>query len=125
MTVIHVRRPSRLVPLALTGDDEAAHRWLEALEAAGIPAELHIEDGTRLVSGSSIFPTGQVFATSLHVAADHLDQAAALLIDMGWDGKRVGSAAGARTFDSRFMISAAVVAATLLGVIVTLLVRGV
>lgn len=82
---------SDLVPFALTLDNEAAERWAAALQREGVEAELRIEDGRALNSGSSVFPTGPIFATALYVPVSERERAASVLIDLGWDGKQVGA----------------------------------
>jgi len=124
MTAMHERRSPRLVPFALTGDDAAAQRWLEALDEAGIPAQVHIEDGTRLATGSSMFPTGRIFATAIYIAPECREQAAALLIDLGWDGRQLGGARRGRSLDQRVVVGGAV-GVSLLGLVLALLLRGV
>ncbi len=124
MTAMHARRPPRLVPFALTDDDDAARRWLEALEEADIPAELHIEDGTRLATGSSMFPTGRIFATAIYIAPECREQAAALLIDLGWDGRQLGGGHRGRSLDDRLVLAGALGVALLI-LMLALLLRGV
>jgi hypothetical protein len=123
MATMHTRRSPRLVPFALTADDEAAHRWLDALHDAGIPAELHIEDGTRLATGSSVFPTGRIFATAIYIAPQYRDRAAALLIDLGWDGKQRGAGQRRRSRD-QLLIVAGAVGMSLLGLVLAIVLRG-
>lgn len=123
MTLMHAGHSPRLVPFALTADDVAAHRWLEALEEADIPAELHIEDGTRLATGSSIFPTGQVFATAIYIAPDCRERAATVLIDLGWDGRQLGARHRARPPRDWFVAGVAV-GVSLLGLVLVIVLRG-
>ncbi len=112
---------SELVPFALTLDDEAAERWHEALTTAGIDAELRIEDGRALNSGSSVFPTGPIFATALYIAASERERAASVLIDHGWDGRQIGAGHQRRVLpDGRTTLLGAVLMA-LLVVVVALL----
>ena len=87
MTAIRVERPAPLVRLAVAGDEDEARRWLDALTRAEIDAELRIEEAARLAAGSSVFPTGPAFATALYVAASRRADAAAVLIDVGWQGR--------------------------------------
>lgn len=119
-------RPTRMIPLATTDDESAARRWLGALEAAEIAAELRIEDARRMGNSSSVLPLGPVFATTLYVVAERRTQAAAVLIDLGWDGRQIGAGVGERSIPrSSFIgggIAAAVGAAALLAAI---LLRGV
>jgi hypothetical protein len=115
------------MPFAMTDDDDVAHRWLDALSEAGIPAELHIEDGTVLASGSSVFPTGRIFASAIYIPPESREQAAALLIDLGWDGRQLGGAAHgprSRSFEA-LVIAAAVAAAGVLSIAVLLALRGI
>ena len=122
MTAMHARRSPRLVPFALTADDASAERWLAALKEAGIPAQIHIEDGTRLASGSSMFPTGPVFASAIYVAPECRDQAAKLLIDLGWDGRQLGAAHQEHALEQRVLVGGAV-SVSLIGLVVVLLLR--
>lgn len=108
-----------LVPLALTSDDAAATRWIEALQREGIDAELRIEDGLRLNSGSSVFPTGPLFATALFVPADERERAASVLIDHGWDGRQIGAGHRRSLSDRRTALAGAVLM-VLLVLLVTL-----
>jgi hypothetical protein len=114
------------MPFAMTDDDDVAHRWLEALEAADIPAELHIEDGTVLATGSSVFPTGRIFASAIYIPPESREQAAALLIDLGWDGRQLGGGehrGRGRSFEAA-VIAAAVIAAGVLSVAILVALRG-
>lgn len=111
---------SELVPFALTLDDEAAERWVEALGHAGIEAELRIEDGRALNSGSSVFPTGPIFATALYVAAGQREQAASVLIDHGWDGRQLGAGHRRGLTDRRTALLGAVLMALFVAVIALL-----
>lgn len=111
---------SELVPFALTLDDEAAERWVEALGHAGIEAELRIEDGRALNSGSSVFPTGPIFATALYVAAGQREQAAAVLIDHGWNGRQLGAGHRRGLTDRRTALLGAVLMALFVAVIALL-----
>lgn len=112
--------PSDLVPFALTTDDEAAERWFQALRHAGIDSELRIEDGRQLNTGSSVFPTGPIFATALYVAASERDRAASVLIDHGWDGRQIGAGRRQGRANRRTALAGAL-AMVLLLLLVTLL----
>jgi len=111
---------SELVPFALTLDDEAAERWAAALEREGIEAELRIEDGRALNSGSSVFPTGPIFATALYVPASERERAASVLIDHGWDGRQLGAGHRRGLPDGRTTLLGAVLMALLVVVIALL-----
>ncbi|MBX7110851.1 MAG: hypothetical protein K1X87_03255 [Dehalococcoidia bacterium] len=111
---------SELVPFALTLDDEAAERWAAALEREGIEAELRIEDGRALNSGSSVFPTGPIFATALYVPASQRERAAAVLIDLGWDGRQLGAGHRRGLGDRRTALMGAVLMALLVAAIALL-----
>ena len=124
MTTMHAGHSPRLVPFALTADDVAAHHWLEALEEAGIPAELHIEDGSRLVTGSSVFPTGQIFANAIYIAPDCRDRAAAVLIDLGWDGRQLGGGRPTGRPRKDWLVAGGAVGVALLGLTLTVALRG-
>lgn len=123
MATMHTRRSPRLVPFAITADDDAAHRWIDALHEAGIPAELHIEDGTRLATGSSVFPTGRIFASAVYIAPEHRDRAAALLIDLGWDGRQQG-ASHRRPSRDQLLVVVGAVGMTLVGLGMAVVLRG-
>lgn len=94
----------------MTDDAAMARRWLTALEAAAVPVELRIEDARRLGTTSSVLPFGPVFATALYVAADRRADAAAVLIDLGWDGHRVGGGLRGRALPVHALIGSAVAA---------------
>lgn len=104
-------RPTRMIPLATTDDESAARGWLGALEAAEIAAELRIEDARRMGNSSSVLPLGPVFATTLYVAAERRTQAAAVLIDLGWDGRQVGAGVGERPIPRSSLIGGGIAAA--------------
>ena len=110
MTTQRVFRPSRMVPLAFTEDEGAARQWLASLDAAGIPAELRIEDARRMGTSSSVLPLGPVYATALYVAPDQRIDAAAVLIDLGWDGRHVSDGLHRRTLPLKALIGGAVAA---------------
>lgn len=124
MAVSHVH--ARFVPLAITDDEVMARRWVEALDAAGVPVELRIEDSRRLGTTSSMLPFGPVFATALYVAADRRDDAAAVLIDFGWDGRRVGRGLNSSGLLPSQALVGSVVAATLSGLalVASIIIRG-
>ena len=117
MTTQRVFRPSRKVPLAFTEDEAAARRWLASLDAAGIPAELRIEDARRMGTSSSVLPLGPVYATALYVAAERRTEAAAVLIDLGWDGRHVSGGLNRRALPVAALLGGAV-AATVAGLAV-------
>lgn len=104
-------RPTRMVPLATTEEEALARRWLGALEAAEVPAELRIEDARRMGNSSSVLPLGPVFATTLYVAAERRTQAAAVLIDLGWDGRQIGARVGDRSIPRSSLIGGGIAAA--------------
>ena len=124
MATMHTRHSQRLAPFALTSDEDAAHRWLDALQVAGIPAELHIEDATRLATGSSMFPTGRIFASAVYIAPEYRDRAAALLIDLGWDGRQLGAGQRGRVRNERLLAGVVAVGLALLGLGFAFLLRG-
>lgn len=111
---------SELVPFALTLDDEAAERWAAALGREGIDAELRIEDGRALNSGSSVFPTGPIFATALYVPVSERERAASVLIDLGWDGRQLGAGRRPGLSERRTALVGAVLMALLVAVIALL-----
>jgi len=75
------------VLLDVIRDEAAAHDWLEALRAHGIPAELRFADGQRYSPLSSAYPIGPLFVYPLFVPAAERAAAARVLIDLGWDGR--------------------------------------
>lgn len=75
-----------MVLLTVLRDEDTAQHWRDALEEAGIVAELTIEDGSYLSPTSSMYPTRMHFVFPLRVPADQRRPAAELLIDLGWDG---------------------------------------
>ena len=76
-----------LAPIAAHPDAEVAGAWRDALIAAGVTAELHIEDAARFNLAASPWPTGAPFAYVLHAPRADRARAAAALIDAGWDGR--------------------------------------
>ncbi len=115
-----------MVPLAFTEDEAAARRWLASLESAGIPAELRIEDARRMGTSSSVLPLGPVYATALYVAAERRTDAAAVLIDLGWDGRHVSGGLNRRTLPVAALLGGALAAtaAALAVALAALLQRG-
>jgi hypothetical protein len=99
-----------MVPLAVTEDEGAARHWLASLDAAGIPAELRIEDARRLGNSSSVLPLGPVYATALYVAAERRVDAASVLIDLGWDGRHVSEGLHHRALPLRALLGGTVAA---------------
>ena len=104
-------RPTRMVPLATSEDESVARRWLGALEDADVPAELRIEDARRMGNSSSMLPLGPVFATTLYVAAERRTQAAAVLIDLGWDGRQIGPRVGTSLINRSSLLGGGIAAA--------------
>lgn len=84
----------RWVVLDVIRDAETAHDWLDALHAAGVDAELRFEDATRYASVSSAYPTGSLFVYPLLVPASQREEAARVLIDLGWRGGGNGGLGG-------------------------------
>jgi len=117
----------RFIPLAITDDEDLARRWVAALDAAGVPVELRIEDARRLGTTSTMLPFGPVFATALYVAADRRSDAAAVLIDLGWDGRRVGRGVHKRGLLPQQALVGSAVAATISGLalVASVLIRGI
>jgi hypothetical protein len=99
-----------MIPLAFTEDEAAARHWLATLEAAAIPAELRIEDARRMGTSSSILPLGPVYATALYVAAERRTEAAAVLIDLGWDGRHVSGGLDRKTLPTAALLGGALAA---------------
>ena len=80
-----------LVLLTVQRDGDLATSWLEALDAEGIEAELHLRDAASFSPTSSVYPTGAPLVHALFVSGRDRDRAAALLIDLGWDGRGMSS----------------------------------
>ena len=76
-------------------------------------------------NSSSVLPLGPVFATTLYVAAERRTQAAAVLIDLGWDGRHIGAGVGERPISRSALIGGGVAAAVgAVALIVAILLRG-
>ncbi len=126
----HLPRPAHFIPLAMTDDQAMARGWLDALNAAGIPAELRIEDARRMLATAAVrpmrpLPIGPVYATTLLVLTEERARAAALLVDLGWDGRRVAATVGQHPLTTAAWWSGAA-AATVSGlaIVVMALIRG-
>jgi hypothetical protein len=118
--------PTRMVPLATTEDEPRARAWLGALDAADIAAELRIVDARRMGNSSSMLPLGPVFATTLYVDRAERERAAAVLIDVGWDGRRIGTGVGDVSISRSALVGGAVAAAVgLAAFALAILLRGV
>lgn len=115
----------RWVLLAVARDDHTADEWAAALAAAGLDAEVRIGEAAQL-TGRSSYVLGvnsapdYLFAFPVFVPESQREQAAAALIDAGWDGRH-GQREASR--DTRLplrgallavIVSAAVVAALVL-----------
>lgn len=125
MAVPSARPQYGFVPLAVTDDEMTARSWVAALDAAGIPVELRIEDARRLGTTSTMFPFGPVFATALYVDRDRRADAAAVLIDLGWDGRHLAGSLRATSIPTHAVLGS-VVAVTLSGLALaaSVLIRG-
>lgn len=78
------------IRVAATRDEDTADRWRDAVEAAGLSVEVHIEDMREALPGSSAIPDlvlGAPFAYGLWIPPDERQQAVRALIDAGWDGR--------------------------------------
>ncbi len=125
MTASRARSHSRFVQLAVTDDEATARAWVAALDAADIPVELRIEDARRLGNTSTMFPFGPVFATALYVKSDHRVDAAAVLIDLGWDGRRLAGGLRTTSIPTRAILGSVVaVALSGLALVASLIMRG-
>jgi hypothetical protein len=120
------REPS-WVMLAVAREAETAERWADALDSRGIDVEVRIDDAIALTNGSSFWPTAspgghRLFAYPLFVPAEARTEAAAVLVDEGWDGRHGQSGGG---IDPTVVLRGAI-AATLAGgaVAVVLMLRG-
>ena len=83
------------IRLAVLRDPRQAERWQQGLAAAGIDAHVEIDDAQRALPGETLLPGvmggGQpMFVYPLTVPAADRARAAAVLIDLGWDGRRSG-----------------------------------
>ncbi len=90
--------PGGLVTIAVTPDGELAERWAEALREAGIDAEVRIGDARTLTPTTSLAsvggPVGALFAYPVCVPPESREQAASVLIELGWDGRHGERAPG-------------------------------
>lgn len=78
------------IRVAATRDPDMADRWREAVEAAGVPVEVHIEDPREALPGTAGVPDfvlGSGFAYGVWVSPDDRVAAGRALIDAGWDGR--------------------------------------
>ena len=120
------REPS-WVMLAVAREAETAERWADALDQRGIDVKVRIDDAVALTNGSSFWPTAspgghRLFAYPLFVPAEARAEAAAVLVDEGWDGRHGQSSGG---IDPGVILRGAI-AARLVGgaVAVVLMLRG-
>ncbi|MDP6604683.1 MAG: hypothetical protein QF664_00275 [Dehalococcoidia bacterium] len=120
------REPS-WVMLAVAREAETAERWADALDQRGIDVKVRIDDAVALTNGSSFWPTAspgghRLFAYPLFVPAEARAEAAAVLVDEGWDGRHGQSGGG---IDPGVILRGAI-AARLVGgaVAVVLMLRG-
>ena len=115
-----------LVLLTVEADADVAGERRDALVEAGIDAELHIEDGASFSPTSSVYPTGSPFVYVLFVPRAQREEAAATLIDAGWDGRRSAFAGGRPHVGAGFALRGALVAllAGAAVVVALLLLRG-
>lgn len=83
---------ARLRRFAVAASGETAERWLALLDAAGIEAAVRIEDARAFGFGSRAYPglpAESLFAHGLYVAPGQQAAAARVLIEAGWDGRRI------------------------------------
>ena len=90
--------PGGMVTIAITADGEMASRWAEALRDAGIEAEVRIGDARSLTPSSTLASVGgsvgALFAYPVCVPPASRDEAASVLIELGWDGRQGERAPG-------------------------------
>ena len=114
-----------LILLTAQRDGDLAGDWHDALLDAGVDAELHIEDAARFNLTSSAYPVGVPFVYALFVPRAERDQAADVLIELGWDG-RGSPRAGAMRTSGRHLRNVLIVAGLSLALVAVLVVvRGV
>ena len=115
-----------LVLLTVEADADVAGERRDALVEAGIDAELHIEDGAGFSPTSSVYPTGSPFVYALFVPRAQREEAAAALIEVGWDGRRSAFAGGRAHVGAGFALRGALIAllAGAAVVVALLLLRG-
>lgn len=78
------------IRVAATRDEDTADRWRDAVEAAGLSVEVHIEDARDALPGTTAIPDlvlGAGFAYGLWIAPADRESALRALIDVGWDGR--------------------------------------
>jgi len=113
-----------LILLTAQRDGDLVGEWHDALLEADIDAELHIEDAARFNLTSSAYPVGVPFVYTLFVPRAERDQAADVLIELGWDG-RGSPRAGAMRTSGRHLRNVLIVAAVSLALVAVLVfVRG-
>lgn len=87
--------PVAFVRLTVAREAAIAERWRDALEAAGIEANLEIDDAAYALPGRSplvgIGVSPMTFVYPISVPLPDRDRAAAVLIDHGWDGAVEGA----------------------------------
>jgi hypothetical protein len=87
--------PVAFVRLTVAREAAIAERWRDALEAAGIEANLQIDDAAYALPGRSplvgIGVSPMTFVYPISVPLSDRDRAAAVLIDHGWDGAVEGA----------------------------------
>src|SRR5687768_4700258 len=86
---------SRRIRLAVLRDPREAERLQAGLESAGITAFVEIDDVQHALPGGTLIPGvtaggSSMFAYPLVIHAADRDRAAAVLIDLGWDGRSAG-----------------------------------
>lgn len=76
--------------VAVAQEVETAERWRDALDGAGIDAQVEIADRQTALPGQSPFTglggAAPGFAYPVTVPAEDRERAAAILVDHGWDG---------------------------------------
>ena len=103
-------RRARLRRFAVAASGETAARWLALLDAADIEAAVRIEDARAFGFGSRAYPglpAESLFAHGLYVAPGQQASAARVLIDAGWDGRRIDGRMADQLPSARLVIAGA------------------
>ena len=121
------RPEDRWVMLAVAREADVAESWQAALEDEGIEAEVRLEDA--VITGRSTATTyangpsvDQLFAYAVWVPATDREQAAAILIDEGWDGQYGERDSGA-SMTTSYVVKGTLVALAAAALFVTILLR--
>ena len=112
--------------LAVARDVETAERWRDTLDECGIGSEVRLEDA--VITGRSSATTyanspagDQLFSYALWVPATEREEAAAALIDAGWDGNY--GQRGPSSMSPGYVLRGTLIALAIAALLVTVLVR--